>query len=51
MWIWKGVDGEITFETWQPPENVMLFESISNCLHFETYQIIKLVNFGSSSHA
>lgn len=29
------MDGETTFETWQPPKNVMLFESISNCLHFE----------------
>ena len=27
--------GEITFEIWQQPKNVMLFESISNCLHFE----------------
>ena len=26
------MDGETTFETWQPPKNVMLFESISNCV-------------------
>ena len=29
------MDGETTFETWQPPKNVMLFESISKCKQFE----------------
>jgi len=32
------VDGETSFETWQPLKNVMLFESISNCLQFDNFE-------------